>query len=292
MLVQSNLHQVTVQLIREVQNAMNLRRREWLVFCGLGVVALVLERGNKVLWVEDRMRGLIPGAEEYLKARADARSAQRERHAYRQRIFKQPEVRHAWLRLAHDRFTSPPTNCDLDVQSIGEGHVRGIVPKSVEDRASGDLLRIIYGDWGDHYMRGTLRLGPNGETVPFFIYALEEDGHALFTVNAWRLEQNNRDVGMTKNLAFLDNAAMSVLARLFNCTDPRFVFVGSGDRPVVLDRPKMRYAGPGGIDLYLSDRSAFLDQYVDQHYASAGLNPSSGRLDPDSIPKPANRRDG
>jgi hypothetical protein len=229
------------------------------------------------------MRGLIPGAEEYLKATAEARKAQSQRQLERYNLLKQPDVRAAWVRLAHDRFTASPSKCDLDVQTIGKGHVRGIVPQSIEDRATGDLLRITYGDYGDRYMTGSLRVGHAGQPLPLNIGAIEEDGRSTLIVNAWRIDQNNISQGWVH--PFLDGKAMTILARLFNCGDPRFHFVATGGGPHILDRPKEQYADK--IDLYVSDRNAFVDRYADQYYVSLGLDPAYGRLDPNSIPRPS-----
>ena len=55
--------------------------------------------------------------------------------------------------------------------------------------------------------------------------------------------------------------------------------------PHILDRPKEQY-GPNKVGLYVSDRNAFLDSYVDKHYAGLGLDPTLGQLDPESIPRP------
>lgn len=183
----------------------------------------------------------------------------------------------------HDRFTASPSNCDLDVHYIGEGHVRGIRPQSVEDKTSGDLLRIAYGDFGDHYMKGTLRVGRDGTPLPLYIRTLEEDGRSLFVVNSWRIEDNS--IGTDSVHTFPDEKAMNVLARFFNCPNPEFQFVAMRNGPHVLDRPKERY-GPDKIELYVAGRNAFLNRYVDDHYASLGLDPALGRLDRNSIPHP------
>jgi hypothetical protein len=232
------------------------------------------------------MSGLKPGAEEYLRARAEAHTAARKRAQLRKAMIEQPEIRAAWVRLAHDRFTALPANCDLIVETIGKGHIRGMVPKSVEDRATGDLLRITYGDIGDHVMRGSLRVGRDGVPIPLMIRTLEEESQSLFIVNAWRVMDNNiGSQGKSKSFPFPGDRAMNVLARLFNCGDGRFVFVGMRGPPHILDRPKERY-GPDKIEQYARDRDAFIDRYVDHYYASLGLDPKTGRLDPESIPKP------
>jgi hypothetical protein len=261
---------------------MKLRRREWLILCGLVVTAATLGRGA-AFGGEGGMRALIPGAEEYLKATAEARKAQFQRYMDQRRFLNEPQVRAAWVRFAHDRFTASPSNCDLDIQFIGAGHVRGMRPQSVEDNATGDLLRITYGDYGDHYMKGTLRVGRQGTPLPLYIRTLEEDGQSLFVVNSWRIDDNNISAGWVQ--PFPDEKAMNVLARFFNCPDSGFHFVAMHNRPHTLDRPKERY-GPDKIDLYVRDRNAFLDHYVDEHYAGLGLDPGLGKLDPNSIPRP------
>ena len=114
------------------------------------------------------MRGLKPGAEEYLRATREARDAKRRREGDRFRMLQRPEIRAAWVAHAHDRFTALPADCDLIVEIIGKGHVRGMTPRSVEDKLSGDLLRVTYGDYGDNYMKGTLRIGRYGEPRPLF----------------------------------------------------------------------------------------------------------------------------
>ena len=273
---------MTVSTLHHGGAPMTLRRREWLLLCALAVAAAAFARGA-TFGGEGGMRGLIPGGEEFLRAKAEARKAQFQRYMDQRSFLNDPEVRAAWVRVAHDRFTASPSNCDLDVQFIGERHVRGMTPQSVEDRKSGDLLRITYGDFGDHYMKGTLRIGREGKPLPLYIRTLEEDGRSLLVVNSWRIGDNNISEGWVH--PFPDEKAMKVLARFFNCPNSGFHFVAMHNRPHILDRPKERY-GPDKIDLYVSDRNAFLDRYVDEHYASLGLDPAMGRLDPNSIPRP------
>jgi hypothetical protein len=262
---------------------MNIRRREWLILCGLVLAAVVLDRGKSGLAGDRGMRGLKPGAEEYLRATAEARKAKWRRQVDRSEMLKQPNVRAEWVRFAHDRFAAPAANCDVDIQAIGESHVRGIVPQSIEDKASGDLLRLTYGDYGDRYINGSLRVGREGRPLPLIIQATSEGGQSVLVVMGWLTTHNN--LGKDKGRPFPDENAMNILARFFNCAEPRFQFVAMGERPHILDRPKERY-GPNRIDLYVRDRNAFLDRYVDQHYASLGLDPSLGKVDPDSIPRP------
>lgn len=225
------------------------------------------------------------GAEEWLQKVDEARRAERRRGIDRSNLFKQPEIETAWVRQAHDRFTASPTHCDLIVKQIGNVRTRSIMPVSVEDQSTGDLLRLEDGSYGDRNMYGTLRVGREGKPVSFYIEVRDLGSGSLFTVDPPGLYY--RPTGVTRprtERPTLNDAAMKVFARVFNCLNRGFFIVGP--TPVVMDRRKPRYAGSAGYQPYLRDRESFLDRYVDKYYASHGLDPAMGRLDPDSIPRP------
>jgi hypothetical protein len=276
-----NFHELGLLNLPLGDHAVNFRRREWLIMCGVALAAAALGRGIETFGGAAGMRGLKPGAKEYLRATAEAREAQRRRRHDRGEMLRRSEIRAGWVRYAHDRFSASPAVCDLDVQTTGRARVRGIAPQRIEDKASGDLLILTNGDYGDRTMAGSLRVGRDGEPLSLVFRATEEDGQSVLVVMGWLVSHTN--LGKDPGRPFPDAKAMNVLARLFNCGG--FQFVAMGEGPHILDRPKERY-GPNKIGLYVRDRNAFLDRYVDQHYASLGLDPSLGRLDPDSIPRP------
>ena len=267
-----------------------MQRREWLIIFGLSVLALALSSANG-FGGGKQVRDWDKRVEEYRRATYDARQAKFRREADRKRLLEQPAIRAAWIEAAHDRFTAVPAPCDLIVKVIGKGHVRGIVPRSAEDRVTGDLLQLTYGSYGDRYMKGSLRVGPTGQPSDLIIWATEENGRALFIVNAWQMTQSsNEGMGSSEGRTFLDDKAMNVLARMLNCNPSPLQLVGPGKRPIILDRPMLRYAGPDGFERYSEDRNAFLDEHVDHYYAASGKDPSTGRFDPKSIPKPVYRQ--
>jgi len=100
---------------------------------------------------------------------------------------------------------------------------------------------------------------------------------------------SNEGMGSSEGRTFLDDNAMNVLARILNCNPSSLQLVLPGKRPIILDRPKLRYAGPDGFERYKQDRTAFLDEHVDRNYAASGKDPSTGKVDPKSIPKPVYR---
>ena len=222
---------------------MDFRRSEWLILCGLGVAALALNRGNNPFRERSGVSDWKRRVDDYLAARAAARQARRRRSADRRKMMERPDVKTAWLQLAHDRFSSSPRDCNLIVETIGKGHTRGITPFSVEDPVTGDHVRMTYGDYGDRVMMGTVRVGGDGEPVKFHLALSEEAGGPLYVVEFNYYQSLSRRTA-PPSPPFVNDDAMKVLARLFNCRARGFNWVGTAGKRSFLTGVKSAIMGP------------------------------------------------